>query len=58
MELDDGPAEGKIEEIACGSDFTLVLKSDKNVYSMGLNGCGQLGQGDLQSRKDDFVICD
>lgn len=29
-----------IVEIACGSDFVLCLKSDGNVYGIGLNKCG------------------
>ena len=56
-----------IKQISCGTDFTICVSEDGNLYSFGGNGCGQLGHGNLTSYnyprkvekvKDvDFVVC-
>jgi alpha-tubulin suppressor-like RCC1 family protein len=58
--IGDHSSEGTdlgIEQLACGSDFIITLKSDGNVYSMGGNKCGQLGVWDLKPR-DQFALVD
>ena len=40
----------------CGSDFILSLKTDGNVYGIGQNKSGQLGQGDFKMREGFSVI--
>ena len=41
---------GDIKQIACGYDFTFILKNDGSVWSCGLNDKGQLGLGDTSNR--------
>jgi len=48
--------EAPIVQMACGSDYSLILREDGNVQAQGLNGCGQLGMGDLQSRKEGYTV--
>ena len=45
-----------ITQVKCGSDFILALKTDGNLYGLGQNKCGQLGQGDLKMREGFTVI--
>ncbi|WP_330652783.1 hypothetical protein, partial [Clostridioides difficile] len=39
-----------VKTVACGYDFTFVLKNDGTLYSAGLNSSGQLGLGDTNNR--------
>ena len=40
---------GKVTEVACGNDFTVILTGGHGVYTWGAGEHGQLGHGD---RKD------
>ena len=44
-----------ISALACGSDFIISLKTDGNIYGIGQNKSGQLGQGDTKQR-DQFSL--
>lgn len=39
-----------VSGVACGDDFTLLLKADGTIWSWGANGKGQLGDGTLVDR--------
>lgn len=39
-----------ITQISAGYDFALALDKEGNVWSWGVNRCGQLGMGDTQNR--------
>ena len=41
----------KIVSMAAGMHYSIALSAAGNVYAWGWNGFGQLGQGDLQSRR-------
>lgn len=40
-----------VSAISAGNEFTVMLKNDKTVFSMGYNAKGQLGLGDYTFRK-------
>ena len=39
-----------VKQIACGSNYTFILKNDDSVWSCGRNNTGQLGLGDTTDR--------
>ena len=43
-------------QVAIGYSHTVVVTVDLSVYSWGENAHGQLGHGDLQSRRQPTVI--
>lgn len=45
-----------IQALACGSDFVMSLKADGNVYGIGQNKSGQLGQGDTMQREQFTLV--
>ncbi|OMJ95254.1 hypothetical protein SteCoe_1469 [Stentor coeruleus] len=46
----------KIESVYCGSEHTLALTNEGEIYSWGLNIKGQLGLGDTNSRNTPTLI--
>jgi hypothetical protein len=40
-----------IKQIACGNEYTIILRNDGSVWSCGENEYGQLGLGDTTDRK-------
>lgn len=44
-----------VQHVSCGSDHVLLL-SDGRVWSCGLNHRGQLGIGDLQTRREPVIV--
>ena len=40
----------RVVQVACGNGFTIVVDTAGKVYSWGINGEGQLGVGDFETR--------
>ena len=40
-----------VKQVACGCDFTVILKNDGSIWSCGYNSAGQLGLGNNTTRK-------
>ena len=43
-------------QIACGSYHTTALTEEDEIYSWGVNNCGQLGIGSLTDQEDPLEV--
>ena len=46
----------QFDQIACGSEHSMALSSDGELYSWGLNFKGQLGVGDFENRPQPLLV--
>ena len=46
----------QFDQVACGSEHSMALSSDGELYSWGLNFKGQLGVGDFENRPQPLLV--
>ena len=46
-----GPSALRFDQVACGSEHSMALTTEGDLYSWGLNFKGQLGVGDFENRQ-------
>lgn len=46
----------QFDQVACGSEHSMALTTDGELYSWGLNFKGQLGVGDFENRPQPLLV--
>ena len=49
-------AQLQFDQVACGSEHSMALSADGDLYSWGLNFKGQLGVGDFENRAQPLLV--
>lgn len=48
MNEDADEVSNEVTQIACGTDFIVTLRGNGHCFTMGKNGCGQLGHNNFE----------